>query len=216
LFAPTKVQEEILVHDGISSDRIFVVGNTIVDAVLHHKDMANETSQILNTLDLSSGQYVLVTAHRALNVDTRKALSKLVAVIESIPKITGHPVVYPIHPRTKAKLDQYKLSISGVKLIEPLGYLDFLQLEQHAAMIVTDSGGIQEEACILQIPCITIRENTERPETVSVGANRLVDLDMGKFKEAVSFHQNNNCDWPNPFGDGHTAEHILEVLQSRI
>ena len=216
LFAPTSVQKGILQKEGIPDDRIFVVGNTIVDAVLHHKNLAEKQSRILQDLNLESGKFVLVTAHRALNVDTKESLERLVNLIESIPEITGHSVVYPIHPRTKAKLDEHHLSISGVKLIDPLGYLDFLLLEQHASLIVTDSGGIQEEACILQVPCITIRENTERPETVSVGANRLVDLDLVKFKEAVTYHQHHGHDWANPFGDGHTAEHILEVLQSKV
>ena len=216
LFAPTSVQKGILQKEGIPDDRIFVVGNTIVDAVVHHKNLAEKQSRILQDLNLESGKFVLVTAHRALNVDTKESLERLVNLIESIPEITGHSVVYPIHPRTKAKLDEHHLSISNVKLIDPLGYLDFLLLEQHAALIVTDSGGIQEEACILQVPCITIRENTERPETVSVGANRLVDLDLVKFKEAVTYHQHHGHDWANPFGDGHTAEHILEVLQSKV
>jgi len=216
LFAPTSVQQDILQKEGIPDDRIFVVGNTIVDAVMHHKNLAEKESKILTELTLESGKFALVTAHRALNVDTKESLEKLVQLIEAIPLITGLSVVYPIHPRTKAKLDEYHLSITGVKLIDPVGYLDFLMLEQHASLIVTDSGGIQEEACILQVPCITIRENTERPETVTVGANRIVDLDLDKFKEAINFHKNHGHDWINPFGDGHTAEQILEVLQLKV
>ena len=102
-----------------------------------------------------------------------------------------------------------------MKVIDPLGYVDFLKLEQHARLIVTDSGGIQEEACILQVPCITIRENTERPETVSVGANKLVGLDRKKFEEAATYFLNHSVQWENPFGDGHTSEKILGVLTSK-
>lgn len=216
LFAPTFVQEKILTGEGIPKNRIFVVGNTIVDAVLHHKNIAEESSSILEKLNLKSKKYVLVTAHRALNVDTKTSLKKLIAVIESVSEITGLDVVYPIHPRTKAKLEKYTLKISNVKLTKPLGYLDFLQLEQQASLIVTDSGGIQEEACILRVPCITIRENTERPETIDVGANKLVDLNINKLKKAITYHKNHPADWKNPFGDGHTAERILEVLQSKL
>lgn len=216
LFAPTRVQQKILSQEGIPDERIFVVGNTIVDAVLYHKDIANESSRILQELNLNADEYVLVTAHRALNVDTRQALEKLVSLIELLPELTGRRVVYPIHPRTKAKLDRFNLSISNVTLIEPLGYLDFLQLEQHAHLIVTDSGGIQEEACILKVPCITIRENTERPETINVGANRLVGLNQDALQKAIRFHTSKAHEWKNPFGDGDTAEKILEVLQSHL
>jgi UDP-N-acetylglucosamine 2-epimerase (non-hydrolysing) len=112
-------------------------------------------------------------------------------------------------------METYHLSFTHVTAIDPVGYLDFLSLEMHAALIVTDSGGIQEEACILQVPCITIRENTERPETITVGANMLVGLDVQRFIKAVAYHRNHAPPWENPFGDGKTAERILEVLASQ-
>jgi UDP-N-acetylglucosamine 2-epimerase (non-hydrolysing) len=216
LFAPTMIQQEILLGEGIPEERIFVVGNTIVDAVYHHKEIARNSSTILTKLNLSSKQYVLVTAHRSLNVDSKSSLESLTGLIRSIPSITGLPVVYPIHPRTRKNLERFQLTMDDVTLIDPLGYLDFLSLEQHAALIVTDSGGIQEEACILQVPCITIRENTERPETITVGANRLVGLSVEQFKDAVNYHRSHRPDWENPFGDGHTAEKIVEVLESKL
>jgi len=216
LFAPTTVQEKILLREGIPKERIFTVGNTIVDAVMHHKQIAEQKSKILQNLDLKPKEYVLVTAHRSLNVDSIKSLEKLVNLIQSIPKITGKSVIYPIHPRTKSKLEEYQLSIKDVTLIEPLGYLDFLHLERYADLIITDSGGIQEEACILKVPCITLRENTERPETITIGANKLVGLNIDKFKDAVSFHQQNKRSWKNPFGDGHSAEKIVEVVSSNL
>lgn len=215
LFAPTKVQQEILLNEGIPKERIFVVGNTIVDAVYQHKEIAKKSSKIMTKLHLTSKQYVLVTAHRSLNVDTKSSLESLVHLIKSIPSITGLPVIYPIHPRTKEKLDSFQLTIDNVTLTDPLGYLDFLTLEQHARLIVTDSGGIQEEACILQVPCITIRENTERPETISVGANKLVGLSVEQFEHAVKYHMARTASWENPFGDGHTSEKILEVVLSK-
>ena len=215
LFAPTIVQQKILLGEGTPRERIFVVGNTIVDAVYHHKKLAEQTSTILSKLAVSSKQYVLVTAHRSLNVDSKESLERLCELIKSIPSITGLPVVYPIHPRTKQNLERFQLTIDEVTLIDPLGYLDFLMLEQHAHLIVTDSGGVQEEACILQVPCITIRENTERPETLSVGANKLVGLSVPDFKEAVAYHASHVASWENPFGDGHTAEKIMEVLVSK-
>lgn len=215
LFAPTMVQKNILLGEGIPENRIFVTGNTIVDAVMQHKKFAKEQSKMMSTLNLKPKQYALLTAHRALNVDTKEALEKLVSLIDQIKDITGLEVVYPIHPRTKAKLDHFHLHISNAMCMEPLGYLDFLALELDASLIITDSGGIQEEACILQVPCITIRENTERPETLTVGANKLIGLDIDCFKEAVRYYQKSNTGWENPFGDGHTSEKILEVIQSR-
>ena len=124
-------------------------------------------------------------------------------------------MVYPVHPRTREKLHEYQLRIENVIMTEPLGYLDFLALEQHARLIVTDSGGVQEEACILQVPCITIRENTERPETLSVGANKLVGLSVDEFRHALNYFKSRVSPWENPFGDGRTSERILEVLLSK-
>lgn len=215
LFAPTELQHSTLIQEGIPEERIFVVGNTIVDAVMNHVNIAETSSTILQKLRLEPKKYVLVTAHRSLNVDTEDSLKKLANLIESIPRITGYPVIYPIHPRTKAKLEKYQIKIHNVTLIDPLGYLDFLHLEQHAHLIITDSGGVQEEACILHIPCITIRDNTERPETITVGANKLVGLDVFALRDAVRFHQKNKRIWKNPFGDGKAAEKILEVLESK-
>jgi UDP-N-acetylglucosamine 2-epimerase (non-hydrolysing) len=216
LFAPTEVQREILQREGISDNKIFVVGNTIVDAVYQHKELAEKQSKILEKLGLSKKEYVLFTAHRDLNVDHKKSLIKLVNLIDKVYEMLKIPVIYPIHPRTKKKIEEFNLHIKNAKLIEPVGYTDFLKLQMNSRLIITDSGGIQEEACILQVPCITIRENTERPETVSVGSNRLVDLDISKFKEAVTYHQHHGHDWANPFGDGTTSERILEVLQSKL
>jgi UDP-N-acetylglucosamine 2-epimerase (non-hydrolysing) len=216
LFAPTYLQHKILSKEGIPEERIFVVGNTIVDAVFQHKNIAKKSSDILIRLGLLPNKYVLVTAHRALNVDKKPSLEKLIKLIESISDITGLQVVYPIHPRTKAKIDKFHLEIKNAKLIDPLGYLDFLQLEQNANLIVTDSGGIQEEACILKIPCITIRENTERPETIDVGANKLVGLDIDKLKKAIDYHKTHEVNWENPFGDGKSAEKIVEVITSKL
>ena len=214
LFAPTTVQQKILLGEGIPEERVFVVGNTIVDAVYQHKEIARKSS-ILSRLHLISKQFVVVTAHRSLNVDSRSSLENLVRLINSIPAITRLPVVYPMHPRTKEKLREFQLRVENVAVTEPLGYLDFLTLEQHAGLIVTDSGGIQEEACILQVPCITIRENTERPETLSVGANKLVGLSVEQFRHAFEYFTTHAIHWENPFGDGHTSEKILEVVLSK-
>lgn len=217
LFAPTHVQEKILKKEGIPNERIFVVGNTVVDAVLQHKKIASKkSSTILQRLNIERNKYVLLTAHRSTNVDRKNTLTMLISLIEKLPDMTGMPVIYPIHPRTKAKLKDYDLNIKNIQLIKPMGYTDFLALEMNAHTIVTDSGGVQEEACILKVPCITIRENTERPETVEVGANRIVGMNVSKLKEALEYFSSHKPNWKNPFGDGNTSKRILEVLQSHL
>lgn len=208
LFAVTTKQQDILLKEGIAHDKIFVVGNTIVDAVNQNKDLAKSTSQILKTLRLAPQGYCLFTAHRPSNVDSKSALAEVLAIIAAVP----FTVCWPIHVRTLKKIQDFDLRLpANTVTTEPLGYLDFIQLEQNAKLIVTDSGGLQEEACILGTPCITIRENTERPETVEVGANTLVGRDLNKFKEAI---QSLPSAWANPFGDGTTAKKICDVIQT--
>jgi UDP-N-acetylglucosamine 2-epimerase (non-hydrolysing) len=211
LFAPTLVQKSILIREGIPETKIHVTGNTVVDALMQHVKLADK-SNMLKKLKLKAKKYVLLTAHRSLNVDQKSDLMKLAKLIDSLSKITGFEVIYPIHPRTKAKLKEYGIKIKNARMMDPIGYLEFLDLEKYAAFIVTDSGGVQEEACALRIPCITIRENTERPETVDVGANRIVGLEIGKVKEAVAYFSKRKHDWPNPLGDGHAAKKIVDVV----
>jgi UDP-N-acetylglucosamine 2-epimerase (non-hydrolysing) len=210
LFCPTGVQRDILLGEGVPEERLHVTGNTIVDAVLQNRELA-KGSDVLQRFNLEPGRYSLVTAHRASNTDHPDALRKLVEVIAHVAKITGRPTLYPVHPRTQARLQSFGLTIDGAILVEPVGYRDFLALQANAHLIVTDSGGVQEEACILGVPCVTIRENTERPETVDVGANRLVGVDIERLEQAYAYFTTNAPSWENPLGDGHAAERIVEV-----
>jgi UDP-N-acetylglucosamine 2-epimerase (non-hydrolysing) len=213
LFAPTAVQRTILEGEGIDKKRIHVVGNTITDAVYQNKGLAAEKSSILERLGLEKGEYVLLTAHRASNVDTKESLEKLIRLIKKLKELSRMDVIYPMHPRTAAKLSEFGLKVDGARIIEPVGYLDSLALQMNADLVVTDSGGMQEEACILGVPCITIRENTERPETVEAGANRIVGLDVKLLEEAIECHRSHNHDWKNPFGDGKAAERIVNIIE---
>ncbi len=206
LFAVSATQVNILKQEGIDPRRIFKVGNTIVDAVLQNKNLAKEKSTILKRLGLTPNEYVLFTAHRASNVDTKVALTETIEIIKLIPK----KVCWPIHVRAQKNLELFGLKLpDNVVISEPIGYFDFLNLEQNASLIVTDSGGLQEEACILGVPCITIRENTERPETVEVGSNILVGRDPAKFKKALEHIPKK---WSNPFGVGDTSSLILDIV----
>ncbi|MDB4278683.1 UDP-N-acetylglucosamine 2-epimerase (non-hydrolyzing) [Deltaproteobacteria bacterium] len=213
LFCPTEVQRNILKGEGIPDEKIYVTGNTIVDAVQKNTAIAEE-SDVLERLGLEEGKFSLLTAHRASNVDYEDALSDLARVVRHTAEVTGFPTVYPMHPRTRARLENAGLQLSDVIVVDPLGYRDFLRLEMSAHLIVTDSGGVQEEACILGVPCLTLRENTERPETVSVGANRLVGLDTKRFDEAFEELKARNGRWDNPFGDGRASERILDIIRS--
>jgi UDP-N-acetylglucosamine 2-epimerase (non-hydrolysing) len=213
LFCPTEVQRAILEGEGIPDEKIYVTGNTIVDAVQKNSTIAKE-SEVLERLGLEEGKFSLLTAHRASNVDFGDALRGLVRMVRHTAEATGFPTVYPMHPRTRARIEKAGLELSDVIVVDPLGYRDFLKLEMSAHLIVTDSGGVQEEACILGVPCITLRENTERPETVDVGANRLVGLDTDRFDEAYEELKAKEGRWDNPFGDGRASERILDIICS--
>jgi UDP-N-acetylglucosamine 2-epimerase (non-hydrolysing) len=214
LFAVGPNQEKILKSEGIASDKIYTVGNTVSDSLFQHLDISAKTSNILSELDLHAGEYFLVTAHRASNVDIASNLLELLHLFDEMHKHYTGTIVWPIHPRTQSKLKEFNIEVpSYLQLIAPVGYLDFIQLQKHAKLILTDSGGIQEEACLLGVPSLTLRENTERPEAVEVGASELVGRDAVKaVKAAEKWLSRDSYSWNNPFGDGHVAEAILDIV----
>lgn len=200
LFAPTNIQKKLLLKEGIDEKKIFVVGNTIVDATFQNLEIAEDKVKKIDFFD----KYFLLTLHRPSNVDNEDKFEKIIKNLEKISENFNIPVLFPIHPRTKINAKKFKISFNNknFKLIEPVGYLNMLILEKNAKIIFTDSGGIQEEACLLKTPCITLRENTERPETIEVGANFLVGDDFNKIKNAVDYFFNlKNYNWKNPFGE---------------
>jgi len=214
LFAPTKKAKDILLNEGILNKNIFVTGNTVVDAVFQNLKLAEKQSKILKKLNLSKRRYFLMTAHRAENVDNRDKLRGILKGAEMISKRFSLPVIYPIHPRTRKMLKNFKLVIpKNINLIEPLGYLDFLKLQNNASLILTDSGGIQEEGCIIKVSCVTLRDNTERPESIEVGSNLLSGANSLKILKCVSKILNEDRKWKNPFGSGKTAEKIIKIIQ---
>lgn len=213
LFAPTDGAADNLRAEGIADDRILVTGNTIVDAVQENRELAAEHSTVLADLELEPGGFVLATVHRAENVDVR---DRFVDVLDGLARIAEQfdlPVVYPIHPRARERLDEFDLPVpDAVRLIDPLDFLDFLRLESTAQLVVTDSGGVQEESCILGTPCVTVRDSTERPETVGVEANVVAGTDPGDVVAAAERMLARNGDWSNPFGDGRAADRILDAV----
>ncbi|UCE39513.1 MAG: UDP-N-acetylglucosamine 2-epimerase (non-hydrolyzing) [Thermoplasmata archaeon] len=217
LFAPTKISKGNLTNEGIPENKIFVVGNTIVDATLRHLKIAQSKSKIMEKLNLIESGYLLLTLHRQENVDDKDRLEKIVTSIEEIVKDFKLPILYPIHPRSDKMIKKFGLkerleSNSKIRLIEPVGYLDFLVLEKNAKLVLTDSGGVQEETCIMNVPCVTLRYNTERPETVEVGKNVIVGVETKDVLEGVQEMINKELGPENPFGDGRTGEKIVDIL----
>lgn len=214
LFAVGSNQQQILAKEGIAADKIYTVGNTVSDSLFQHLELSAEKSNILDELKIEVGKYFLVTAHRASNVDNAANLLELLALFDRLHSKYKESIVWPMHPRTQAKLKEFSIDVPPyLKLIPPIGYLDFIQLQKQAKLILTDSGGIQEEACLLGVPCITLRENTERPESIEVGANVLVGRDADKaLKAAEKWLTTDSFSWENPFGDGHVAEAIIDIV----
>jgi UDP-N-acetylglucosamine 2-epimerase (non-hydrolysing) len=209
LYAPTEIARKNLAKEGIERG-VYVTGNTVVDAVMENRKLAEPRSTALENLGLKPREYVLATAHRQENVDSQTRLADMVAALDAVGRETGMPVIFPAHPRTQARLHEFGLRPKNTSVVQPLGYLDFLRLEASARLILTDSGGVQEEACILGVPCVTMRENTERPETVAANANVLAGTDPERVMVAVWSMMNRHGGWKNPFGDGRTAGRILD------
>lgn len=210
LFPPTDRSAQLLAAEGIAGDHVIITGNTIVDAVLENRHLAEQKSSILERYDLTPGEFYLLTAHRAENVDDPERFRNLLIGASEVAERTEHVVIYPIHPRARSNIDEFSLDIpSHIHLIDPVDFLEFLQLEDSARLIFTDSGGVQEEACILQTPCITLRDNTERPETIDAGANTLVGTDPEQIVAGAESMLHTSQSWETPFGDGTAAEKIL-------
>jgi len=220
LFPPTEKAKENLIRDNVKGE-IFVTGNTIVDAVYQHLDLAQMKSKILDSLGVIPHHFFLITTHREENVDSKLFLENILKSLNTLQDQYHLPMIFPIHPRTRKRLKEFRLeqateSIEQLRLIEPLGYLDFLLLLSSTKLVLTDSGGIQEEACILRVPCVTLRESTERPETVSVGANVIAGTAPDKIVTAVEEMLSRERRWKNPFGDGRAGKRIVDFLNERL
>ncbi|HAL57091.1 MAG TPA: UDP-N-acetylglucosamine 2-epimerase (non-hydrolyzing) [Bacteroidetes bacterium] len=209
-----------LLREGIDEGKIFLVGNVMIDSLIHYREKA-KGSRVLSELNLTDRDYTLVTLHRPSNVDGSQNLEKILTVFERLSHRTK--IVFPVHPRTRKMLGEFELSkraasIGSLVLTDPIGYLDFLCLMDHAKLVITDSGGIQEETTYLGIPCLTLRENTERPITVEIGTNQLCGLDVEKVvgKSLDVFDGRPKSGSVPELWDGRTAERIVAVLNTEI
>jgi len=218
-FVPTEESAVNLIIENIDPHEIFITGNTIVDACRRHLKIAERESNILNELNVT-GDILTITMHRAENVDNPERLRNIIEALLELDDIT---VVFPVHPRTLKTLKKFgfynKLKDSpNIRLTKPIGYLDFLLLLSKSKFVMTDSGGLQEEAITLNVPCMTLRYNTERPETVTAGGNILVGAEKDKILEVYNkiscdprlYKKMKNAE--NPYGDGRSSENILEAI----
>lgn len=219
LFTPSPDGDENLLREGITPEKIHRVGNVMIDTLVRLLPLASEHWDSLcamlaqDGLDLNH-HYTLITLHRPSNVDDADTLSRIMDALVAISQ--DIPVVFPVHPRTRGQLVDmgFDMRRQGFRLIEPLGYLDFLALQSRAAVVITDSGGIQEETTYLGVPCITVRENTERPVTVTMGTNILVGQDMQRLRVELEQILNGNTRRVQipPLWDGKTGERIAQVI----
>jgi UDP-N-acetylglucosamine 2-epimerase (non-hydrolysing) len=213
--------------EGVQGDRVCFVGNTMIDSLHEHEAMADQ-SRVLERFGLAHGEYVLLTLHRAGNVDDRDAFAE---ILEGLDRITAlHRIIFPAHPRTQKKINEHGLESyfqprridyekwhAGIQIVEPQGYLDFLCLMKNARLVVTDSGGIQEETTALGVPCVTVRDNTERPITVEMGTNLLGGTRRETIRAAAQrqLHFRRGTLVPEKW-DGRAAERIVQILAERI
>jgi UDP-N-acetylglucosamine 2-epimerase (non-hydrolysing) len=216
LFAPTSTSRKNLQQENVTTG-VHVVGNSVIDALIQNLAIAEKKSDVLARLGLGRRGYIVLTFHRAENVDVKERLARALTAFEEAADEAGLPIVFPIHPRTAKRLREFGLekraaALRSLRRIEPTGYLDMLMLEKEAAIVLTDSGGLQEESCFFHVPCVTLRENTERPETLEIGSNVLAGTDPARVRAAVRRQLGAKREWPNPFGDGTTGTQIAQQV----
>ncbi len=216
LFTPTAIAAQHLTREGIPAERIIPVGDVMYDVALHHGGSVDADGGVLQRLGLQPKKYILATIHRAENTDHPQRLDAIVGALALVAETST--IVWPVHPRTRAVLRRAGLLdrlAKCVTLIDPVGYLDMVQLEKYAALIVTDSGGVQKESFFFQVPCVTLRDETEWVELVEAGWNRLAPpVDSSGVAGHIAAAMNTRGKDINPYGDGHAAQRIVERLLS--
>jgi len=220
LFCTEQSGVDNLLKEGISPQKVHLVGHVMIDNLLRNKEKA-KNSNILNLLNLNGDDYAVLTLHRPSNVDDPVIFGRILDALTIIQN--DMPVIFPVHPRTRKNLVSCSLAkrleeMPGFRLTDPLGYLDFLKLMSNAKVVLTDSGGIQEETTILQVPCLTLRENTERPITTELGTNQIVGTDPQKILAAYRNATSGNWREPQipPLWDGKAAKRIVDIIVKSI
>jgi UDP-N-acetylglucosamine 2-epimerase (non-hydrolysing) len=215
LFVTEQSGVDNLKSEGIPDEKVHLVGNLMIDSLVAFRERAARAS-IIEDLGVEAGSYVLMTMHRPSNVDHAEGIEALVDTLRRLA--SKRPVVFPMHPRTKHRIEEFGFtddiaSLDNLHVLEPLGYLQFLRLMEEAAVVVTDSGGIQEETTFLGVPCLTLRENTERPITITMGTNELMPLNAQPIAERVDEVTGGSYEPQRPpYWDGEAAERIVDIL----
>jgi UDP-N-acetylglucosamine 2-epimerase (non-hydrolysing) len=216
LFTPSQDGDDNLLREGVAPQKVHLVGNVMIDTLVRLLPRAEEHWPAVRP-GANGGRYVLVTLHRPSNVDDPEGLPRIMAALRAIAAEV--PVLFPVHPRTRRRLEGLgpQAAAPGLRLMEPAGYLDFLALQRHAAVVVTDSGGIQEETTFLGVPCLTLRKNTERPVTVTAGTNTLLGQDVGRLRAEVARVLDGGARPARvpPLWDGRAGERIADIVLSR-
>ncbi len=211
LFTTSRDADENLKREGVDARKIHLVGNVMIDTLLKHREKAAALA-VMSRFGVAAGKFALVTLHRPSNVDDPEVLENILEALKQIGKTM--PVIFPIHPRTRKRVQEFGLDLHNIQAVDPLGYLEFLNLMSNAGVVLTDSGGLQEETTILRVPCLTLRLNTERPVTIEHGTNIMVGPDRDRILSA--FQQVVSGDWqpsgPPELWDGHAAERIVDVI----
>lgn len=214
LLTTSRDADENLVREGITPGKIHFVGNTMIDTLVRLVPFAEKRWPALRS-EFALDKFLLVTLHRPNNVDDAAGLGEIIAALNEVS--AELPVVFPVHPRTRGRISEFGVTVSeGVRLVEPIGYVDFLALQAHAAVVVTDSGGVQEESTFLGVPCLTVRPNTERPVTITTGTNQLVERDqkalVAAIRNALARPRKKTISRPELW-DGNTAERIVALFR---
>ena len=211
LFTPSPEAQTNLLREGVDPLKIHFVGNVMIDTLVQRLPAA-KARPVLGDLDLRRGEYILVTLHRPSNVDDPQPLQEILRALEQLAG--RRRVIFPVHPRTRGRIQQLGLQPAKVEFLEPLGYLDFLALTEAAGLVLTDSGGVQEETTYLGLPCLTLRKTTERPVTVTMGTNQLVASECPAILKAVEDAEQTElgCVSRPPLWDGQAAQRIVDVM----
>lgn len=209
LFTPTELASKNLSDEGVDQEKVHQVGDVMYDAALYYSALADQRSDVLRRLDIEPGHFALATIHRAENTDDRARISGILAGLAR----SNLPVLLPIHPRTKKRLADFGLALPpSVRAIDPIGYFDMIVLERSAAVIVTDSGGVQKEAFFHEVPCVTLRDETEWMELVEAGANVLVGTDPDRIDDAVNTFRPDLTNARKLYGEGAAGATILRTI----
>lgn len=210
-FTTSEYANKNLKASGVSEERVFFTGNVMIDTLRQNEDLFAKPD-FYDSLGLVSRSYIVLTLHRPSNVDSAEVLESLLTTLDK--SSAGAPIIFPVHPRTRIMLERTGLQFPGMHIVDPMGYLNFMYLVKHAKGVVTDSGGITEETTVMDIPCITLRSNTERPETVDLGTNVLVGQELSKIEAALAMLAQGG--WKSgsipPLWDGKAAERIVNHL----